>query len=114
LHTVSALKKRSSGFSTGELSAPQRLIMDPGTVTMYAHEALTVRGLYNVVSVYLSGNREGARRKLRKEFQTPGRIPILVSRGSGRGGGQQLERLIRRSTVAARTTTAVAATARFM
>jgi hypothetical protein len=40
--------------------------MDPGTVTMYAHEALTVRGLYNVVSVYLSGDREGARRKLRK------------------------------------------------
>jgi len=43
--------------------------------------AKTVRGLYNVVSVYLSGDREGARRKLRKEFQTPGRVPILVSRG---------------------------------
>ncbi|MFP3492486.1 MAG: 3,4-dihydroxy-2-butanone-4-phosphate synthase [Vulcanisaeta sp.] len=43
--------------------------------------AKTVRELYNVVSIYLSGDREGARRKFREEFQAPGHVPILASRG---------------------------------
>ncbi|MFP3172827.1 MAG: hypothetical protein RXQ79_07265, partial [Acidilobus sp.] len=76
--------------------------------------SLDCEGLYNVVSVYLSGDREGARRKLRKEFQSLTAYQYWSRGGSGRGGGQQLERLIRRSTVTARMTAAVAATARFM
>ena len=43
--------------------------------------AKTARELYNVVSIYLSGDREGARRKFREEFQAPGHVPILASRG---------------------------------
>ncbi|ADL18559.1 3,4-dihydroxy-2-butanone 4-phosphate synthase [Acidilobus saccharovorans 345-15] len=41
----------------------------------------TVRELYEVVKMFVSGDREGARRKFLGEFQAPGHVPLLASRG---------------------------------
>ncbi|MFP3312668.1 MAG: 3,4-dihydroxy-2-butanone-4-phosphate synthase [Acidilobus sp.] len=41
----------------------------------------TVRELYEVVKAFLKGDREGARRKFLNEFQAPGHVPLLASRG---------------------------------
>ncbi len=43
--------------------------------------ARTVAELYKVVKMYVSGDREGAIRKFRSEFQAPGHVPVLASRG---------------------------------
>ncbi|MGC9072112.1 MAG: 3,4-dihydroxy-2-butanone-4-phosphate synthase [Acidilobus sp.] len=41
----------------------------------------TVRELHRVVSRYLKGDADGARRKFQEEFQAPGHVPVLASRG---------------------------------
>lgn len=42
--------------------------------------AKTIRQLHEVTSMYLSGDREGARKKFVEEFQAPGHVPLLAAR----------------------------------
>ncbi len=41
----------------------------------------TVRELFDVVRMHVRGDVEGARRKFLDEFQAPGHVPVLASRG---------------------------------
>ncbi len=43
--------------------------------------AKTVRELYNVVLTYVRGDVDSAKRKFMEEFQAPGHVPVLASRG---------------------------------
>lgn len=47
----------------------------------------TVKELYGVVHMYVRGDVEGARRKFAEEFQAPGHVPVLASRGLGQRRG---------------------------
>ncbi len=47
----------------------------------------TIKELSNTVSLYVSGDISGAKRKFLEEFQAPGHVPILASRGLGERRG---------------------------